>query len=353
MSPDLAAQCSPCKTSQGQASPSPDGPRILPVLGKRNVLITSALPFVNNVPHLGNIIGSVLSCTARELCDKYHAIHADIYKWFNISFDIFGRTTTDLQTKITQGIFLKLQKNGYLNERMTTQLYCEKHSSFLADRFVEGECPHCGDAGARGDQGDSCGQLLEPLQLKNPRCKIDGATPAAKETKHVFLELDKLQPDIEAFFAHSSINGSWSNNSNVITATWLKQGLQPRSITRDIKWGTKVPLPGYEDKVIYSWFDACIGYVSIAASKCAAVIGLAINLVHLLAAVLEPFIPEMVQCINTQLRAENLCIPDRWEANSILPGHVIGKAQHLFSRIAPENAEKWRKMFGSDGTGKK
>ena len=496
----------------------------------------------------------VENCTPRELCDKYHAIHADIYKWFNISFDIFGRTTTDLQTTITQDIFLKLQKNGYLHERMTTQLYCEKHNSFLADRFVEGECPICGYADARGDQCDLCGHLLEPLQLKNPRCKIDGAKPTTKETKHIFLELDKLQPKVETFFAESTRAGSWSNNSKVITASWLKEGLQPRSITRDIKWGTEVPLPGYENKVIYSWFDACIGYISITAAytenwekwwrnpddvqlyqfigkdnvvfhsvifpssqigthdtwtklqtlsttdyltyeggkfsksrgigvfgdsardtgvpsdvwryfllshrpetgdteftwdsfiscnnnlllknvgnfvsrvvkfitsrhynhvipdwtkyhepafdtfkeevnkllqqyiqeldavkirsasytilqmsqfgnaflqsnkldnnlaeqeapKCAAVIGIAINLVYLLAAVMEPYMPETAHSINCQLRADPALIPDHWGADSIQPGHTVGKSEHLFSRIKPESADKWRKMFGSD-----
>jgi methionyl-tRNA synthetase len=305
-------------------------PVVLPVPGERNVLITSALPYVNNVPHLGNIIGSVLSgdafarycrargintlyvggkcttfgfrgslpnrglgslskqkvaylcsqgtdeygtssetkalvenCTPQELCDKYHAVHAQVYDWFNISFDVFGRTTTELQTEITQGIFLKLKDNGYLEERVTTQLYCEKHSSFLADRLVEGECPTCGYADARGDQCDGCGSLLESTELIRPRCKVDGSTPVSRDTNHVFLGLDKLQAEIETFFQEAS--GPWSSNGKAITEDWLRKGLQPRSITRDIKWGTAVPLPGYEDKVIYSWFDACIGYVSITA----------------------------------------------------------------------------------------
>lgn len=207
----------------------------------------------------------VEKCTPQQLCDKYHAIHAAVYSWFNISFDIFGRTTTQLQTEITQGIFLKLNQNGFLKERITTQLYCQQHHSFLADRFVEGECPLCGYADAHGDQCDSCGQLLDPLDLKHPRCKIDGDTPITKDTKHMFLELDKLQPEIDAFFQQSATNGAWSNNGKEITSAWLKEGLKPRSITRDMKWGTQVPLPGYEDKVIYSWFDACIGYVSITA----------------------------------------------------------------------------------------
>ncbi|KAF2728227.1 methionyl-tRNA synthetase [Polyplosphaeria fusca] len=496
----------------------------------------------------------VEKCTPQELCDKYHAIHSEIYKWFNISFDIFGRTTTQLQTDITQDIFLKLDKNGFLKERMTTQLYCQEHHSFLADRFVEGECPACGYEDARGDQCDLCGQLLEPLELKNPRCKVDGSTPVTKDTKHIFLELDKLQPEIATFFQQSAENGAWTNNGKHITSAWLKEGLQPRSITRDIRWGTEVPLPGYQDKVIYSWFDACIGYVSITAQytdqweewwrspqhvqlyqfigkdnvvyhsvifpgsqigtgetwtklhhlsttdyltyeggkfsksrgigvfgdsaqktgipsdiwryyllshrpetgdsefawdsfissnnnlllknvgnfvnrvlkyvnsqhcnnvvpnwtgyneasfdiwkreinelltqyireldtvklrsglstvlhisqqgnaflqsnkldnslalneppKCAAVVGLAINLIHLLASIIAPYMPETANSINRQLRMDPLPILDHWNADSVKPGHEVGKAEYLFSRIKPEKAEEWRKSFGSE-----
>ena len=194
-----------------------------------------------------------------------NAIHAEIYEWFNINFDIFGRTTTPFQTDINQDIFLELWKNGLSEERMTTQLYCEEHHSFLADRFVEGECPICGYMYARGVQCDLCSQFLESLQLKHPRCTIDGSKPITEQTKHIFLELDKLQPDIEAFVPDSVAKCAWSNNGKVITLAWLKEGLQPRSIARDMKYGTAVPLPAYEDKVIYSWFDANIGYISITA----------------------------------------------------------------------------------------
>ena len=188
-------------------------------------------------------------CTPQELCDKYHLIHAAVYRWFNIGFDIFGRTTTKLQTDITQDIFLKLNDNGFLDERTTTQLYCQEHNSFLADRFVEGECPWCSAPDARGDQCDSCGRLLEVLDLKNPRCKLDGSTPITKDTTHIFFRLDELQPEIDAFFRESSTNGAWSSNAIDITAAWLKQGLQARSITRDMKWGTAVPLPGFKKKL--------------------------------------------------------------------------------------------------------
>ncbi|KAF2100706.1 methionyl-tRNA synthetase [Rhizodiscina lignyota] len=283
--------------------------KILPVEGKRNILITSALPYVNNVPHLGNIIGSVLSadvfaryCKARglqtlfvcgtdeygtatetkaieegltpqQLCDKYHKLHTDVYEWFNIGFDKWGRTPTQQQTDIAQDIFTKLYQNGYLEEKTTTQPYCDaedarggKHG-FLADRFVEGTCPRCGYEDARGDQCDKCGSLLDPLELIGPRCKIHPTTtPVPRETKHVFILLDKLQPLIEEWSRKASKEGEWSSNGKSITEKWLNEGLKPRGITRDLKWGTAVPLPGYEEKVLYVWFDACIGYVSITAT---------------------------------------------------------------------------------------
>lgn len=272
----------------------------MPVAGQRNILITSALPYVNNVPHLGNIIGSVLSadvfsryCKVRnlnalyicgtdeygtaietkaiedgvspqEICDKYYAIHSAIYKWFDIGFDHFGRSATPKQTEVTQGIFMALHENGYIEQKTELQLFCPKHERFLADRFVEGTCPKCAYPDARGDQCDKCGNLLDPMELIEPRCKIDGATPEAKNTTHFYLRLDSLQPKVENFVHEYS--PKWSSNAQSITHSWLKQGLQSRSITRDLKWGVPVPLKGYEDKVFYVWFDAPIGYISITAN---------------------------------------------------------------------------------------
>lgn len=275
---------------------------ILPKEGERNILITSALPYVNNVPHLGNIIGSVLSAdiyaryakarnynalfvcgtdeygtatetkaleekvTPRELCDKYNALQRGVYDWFQIGFDHFGRTSTSQQTEIAQDIFLKLWENGYLEEQSMEQLYCTEHQGYLADRFVEGTCPKCGFEDARGDQCDNCGQLLNPFELINPRCKIDNAKPEKRETTHIFLSLDKLQPAITEWNDVAQKKGDWSKNSRTITQNWLKEGLRPRAITRDLKWGVPVPLEAYKDKVLYVWFEACIGYVSITAS---------------------------------------------------------------------------------------
>ncbi|KAG7860901.1 hypothetical protein KL939_001468 [Ogataea angusta] len=279
--------------SEGKLKPKPN---------ERNILITSALPYVNNVPHLGNIVGSVLSAdiyaryckrrnynaiyicgtdeygtatetkaledkvTPQELCDKYHAVHSDVYKWFQIEFDHFGRTTTPKQTEIAQEMFLKLYNNGYLEEKVMKQLFCPVHKGFLADRYVEGECPRCQYEDARGDQCDKCGNLLDPFELINPRCKLDGHTPEPRESNHIFISLDKLEPEVRKWIAEASEKGKWSKNSKTITNSWLKEGLQPRCITRDLTWGTPVPLKGFENKVLYVWFDAPIGYISITAN---------------------------------------------------------------------------------------
>ncbi|RWA04609.1 hypothetical protein EKO27_g10494 [Xylaria grammica] len=351
-----------------------NGSTVLPEPGKRNVLVTSALPYVNNIPHLGNIIGGrgintlyvggtdeygtttetralAEGCTPKELCDKYRVIHADVYKWFNISFDIFRRTTIELQTETTQDIFLSLNRNGLLKERQTTQLYCEAHQSFLADRFVEGECPACVYPDAHGDQCDDlCGRLLDTLQLKNPRCKVDGSVPITRETNHVFIEPDKLQPGVEALFRESSAVGEWSNNGKAITSAWLKEGLEPRSITRDMESGTNPPLLGYEGKGTgFLQSNKLDGNLcNNEPSKCAAVIGIAVKLVHLIASLLAPYMPDTANSINKQLRADPLPIPDCWSTDSILPGHKIGKAEHLFRPIKPEKAQEWRKAFGAD-----
>lgn len=280
----------------------PQGLSIVPRSGERNILITSALPYVNNVPHLGNIIGSVLSAdiyaryaknrnyntlfvcgtdeygtatetkaleehvTPQQLCDKYHHLHKEIYDWFDIGFDFFGRTTTDLQTDIAQDIFMKLFENNYLEEQTTEQLYCETHKSFLADRFVEGTCPKCGYDDARGDQCDKCGNLLDPLELINPRCKLDNSKPVPRDSTHIYLKLGDLEPELKEWFAKAAEEGAWSKNSKTITNSWLKRGLDLRCITRDLVWGTPVPLEKFKNKVLYVWFDATIGYVSITAN---------------------------------------------------------------------------------------
>ncbi|KAJ2143506.1 methionine--tRNA ligase mes1 [Coemansia sp. RSA 678] len=276
--------------------------KVLPIEGAKNILITSALPYVNNVPHLGNIIGSTLSAdvfarysrvrgnntlficgtdeygtatetkaleegvSCQQLCDKYHAMHKDVYDWFGLSFDHFGRTSTDKQTEIVQDIFTRMHKNGFVSEKTTQQLYCEQCSRFLADRYVEGTCPRCAYEDARGDQCDKCGHLLDAIELVDPRCKLDGNRPVVRESTHLCIDLDRLQPQCAEFVEKSSSAGAWSANGLSITNSWLSEGLRPRAITRDLKWGVPVPLAGFDSKVFYVWFDACIGYPSITAA---------------------------------------------------------------------------------------
>jgi methionyl-tRNA synthetase len=204
--------------------------------------------------------------TPEELCAKYNKIHQEVYEWFNIGFDHFGRTPTQQHTEISQAIFKRLEENGFLAERTAEQPFCEQHGSFLADRYVEGECPRCHYDDARGDQCDKCGHLLDPFDLIKPRCKLDGATPVRRETKHIHLLLDKLQPEVEKWANESIEKGQWPKNSRIITESWLKEGLKDRGITRDLKWGVPVPLDGFENKVLYVWFEACIGYPSITAN---------------------------------------------------------------------------------------
>ena len=204
--------------------------------------------------------------TPEQLCVKYNKIHQDVYEWFDIGFDHFGRTPTPQHTEISQTIFKRLHENGYLAEKTAEQPFCETHGSFLADRYVEGECPRCHYEDARGDQCDKCGHLLDPFDLINPHCKLDGATPVRRETKHIHLLLDKLQPQIEEYVHPAIENGNWPKNSRVITESWLKEGLKDRGITRDLKWGVPVPIEGMENKVLYVWFEACIGYLSITAN---------------------------------------------------------------------------------------
>lgn len=272
---------------------------ILPTKNERNILITSALPYVNNVPHLGNIIGCVLSAdifarysrlcgyntlyvsgtdeygtatetkalaenmTPREICDKYFEIHNAIYRWFGIGFDYFGRTSTTEQTEIVQEIFLDIHKQGYVETESVEQLLCTKCDRFLADRFVEGTCPHpgCGYEDARGDQCDGCGKLINAIDLIRPRCKVCSSSPIVKNSNQLFINLPKIEPTLREWI--DSTDQLWTHNARVITKSWIKEGLKSRCITRDLKWGIPVPLAGFESKVFYVWFDAPIGYISI------------------------------------------------------------------------------------------
>lgn len=266
-------------------------------------LVTSALPYVNNIPHLGNLVqmlsadvfarfsrlkgyetlsicgtdeyGTATETKAleekkspRELCDYYYGEHKKIYDWFNISFDKFGRTSNEECTETTQALFRDLDEAGYITEHTTKQLFCEKCNRFLADRYVAGKCPKCG-AEAKGDQCDECGTLLTSIELKDPHCTICGATPKVRETKHLFLNLPKIAPILERWMEEASAAGRWADNARTITKAWIQNGLRERAITRDLVWGIPVPRAGYDGvngapkKVFYVWFNASIGYISI------------------------------------------------------------------------------------------
>lgn len=261
-------------------------------------LITSALPYVNNIPHLGNLIqmlsGDVFArfcrsrgydtlyiCgtdeygtatetkaievnkTPRELCDYYYGEHTKIYDWFHINFDKFGRTSNEECTEITQALFNDLDKNGYIKEHANKQLFCPHCNMFLADRYVHGTCPKCGSEKARGDQCDDCGSLLDPTELKEPKCATCGSTPEVRETKHLYIDLPSISKKLDGWMNEVSVKGKWSDNAINITKAWIRDGLNERAITRDLKWGIPVPKAGYEDKVFYVWFNAPIGYMSI------------------------------------------------------------------------------------------
>lgn len=266
----------------------------------RNVLITSALPYVNNVPHLGNIIGCVLSadvfnrfchlrgynslfiCGTDEygtvtekkaaeegvspqvLCDKYFKLHKEIYDWFNIDFDYFGRSSNDQQEKIMQNIYFTLNEKGYISEVGEEQLYCIVCDRYLADRFVRGICPTkgCG-AKTNGDQCEKCQDLIDPKNLISPQCSVCDTKPVTKPTEHLYFDLPMIESVLHEWF--DKTNTRWSSNAVSVTKGWFANGFKKRSITRDLKWGTFVPRPRFTEKKFYSWIEALNSYISITA----------------------------------------------------------------------------------------
>ena len=262
------------------------------------ILITSALPYINGVPHLGHMVGCLLpsdvyarfmrmmghevlyiagtdehgttsevgalkeGMSVEEYCDKYHAQHKATYDAFELSFDCFGRTSSSQNKEITYHIFSKLDENGYIEEKTIKQVYSVDDKQFLADRYITGTCPYCGYDKARGDQCENCTKVLEPTQLINPRSTISGSTHLeVRETKHLFLNLPKIEKRLAEWV--KSKEPFWPDVAYSIAQKWLKEGLQERCITRDLKWGFPVNKAGYEDKVFYVWFDAPIGYIGI------------------------------------------------------------------------------------------
>ena len=259
--------------------------------------VTAALPYANGPVHIGHLAGCYLPAdiyvrflrlcakdvlyicgsdehgvpitlkarnegiTPQEVVDKYHDLMGNAFKDFGISFDIYSRTSAPIHHETAQEFFTNLYEKGEFVEQVTEQFYDEKEKTFLADRYIVGTCPNCGNNNAYGDQCEKCGKSLSPSDLIHPTSKLSGAVPIKKETKHWFLALDRYQKEWinEWLPTHKE---DWRPTVYGQCKSWLDQGLQPRAITRDLDWGVKVPLAGEEGKVLYVWFDAPIGYIS-------------------------------------------------------------------------------------------
>lgn len=198
--------------------------------------------------------------TPQEVVDKYYTIIKDSFEEFGISFDIYSRTSNKVHHDMSQDIFKNIYDKGQFVEETTEQYYDEKAQTFLADRYIIGTCPKCGNEGAYGDQCERCGSTLSPTELINPRSALSGEKPVMKETKNWYLPLDKMQPALEKYVES---HPEWKTNVMGQVKSWLNDGLKPRAMTRDLDWGIKVPLPDTDGKVMYVWFDAPIGYISM------------------------------------------------------------------------------------------
>jgi methionyl-tRNA synthetase len=197
--------------------------------------------------------------TPAEIAARYHQEFLESWQKLGISFDLFTTTGTANHAKVTQDIFLTLLEKGYIYKETVSQPYCPQCQRFLPDRYIEGTCPYCHSAGARGDQCDDCGKPLNPEDLLQPRCRLCGGTPQFKDSEHFFLKLSAFQDKLSAWAAKQS---HWRPNVSALTRRYLKEGLKDRAITRDIDWGVAVPAKGFEDKRIYVWFEAVVGYLS-------------------------------------------------------------------------------------------
>ncbi|MDH6308875.1 methionyl-tRNA synthetase [Dysgonomonas sp. PFB1-18] len=259
-------------------------------------LVTSALPYANGPVHIGHLAGVYVPAdiyvrylrlkgeevihiggsdehgvpitirakkegvTPQDIVDKYHEIIKKSFEEFGISFDIYSRTSSDIHKKTASDFFLKLYNNGDFEEKTSEQYYDEDAQMFLADRYIMGECPHCGNPNAYGDQCESCGTSLSPTDLKNPRSTISGSAPVMRETKHWYLPLDKHESWLRQWILED--HKEWKSNVYGQCKSWLDMGLQPRAVSRDLDWGVPIPLPDATGKVLYVWFDAPIGYIS-------------------------------------------------------------------------------------------
>ncbi len=197
--------------------------------------------------------------TPQQVVDEYYEIINQSFLDFGIEFDIYSRTSREIHHKTSADFFTDLYNKGVFKEEVSEQYYDEEAKQFLADRYITGDCPKCGNPGAYGDQCEKCGSSLSPTELKNPKSALSGSKPILKPTKNWYLPLDKMQPEIENFI---DSHKDWKTNVYGQCKSWLNQGLQPRAMTRDLDWGVKVPLKDAEGKVLYVWFDAPIGYIT-------------------------------------------------------------------------------------------
>jgi methionyl-tRNA synthetase len=203
--------------------------------------------------------------TPKELTDRNHARVAELFRRWNASFDNYTRTESPVHKQFVQKTLLEIQKNGYIFEQDTQMLYCLHDQRFLPDRFVEGKCPYCGYEKARGDQCDRCGRLLEPTGLIEPYCVICKTTPTVRTTRHWYIDLSRLSKPLTQYLRD---NHQLPVNVKNFSLNWIKEGLKPRAVTRDVEWGIPAPFPGAEGKTIYVWVDAVLGYVSATIEQC-------------------------------------------------------------------------------------
>ena len=259
-------------------------------------LVTTALPYANGPVHIGHLAGVYVPAdiyvrylrlkgedvlmiggsdehgvpitikaqkegvTPQDIVDRYHKIIKESMAGLGISFDVYGRTTSDMHRRTASDFFKKLYDNGEFIEKTSEQFYDEEADQWLADRYITGTCPHCGNDGAYGDQCEVCGTSLNATDLINPKSAITGNVPVLKETKHWYMPLDKWEPRLRQWILED--HKEWKTNVYGQCKSWLDGGLQPRAVTRDLNWGIPVPIEGAEGKVLYVWFDAPIGYIS-------------------------------------------------------------------------------------------
>jgi methionyl-tRNA synthetase len=262
----------------------------------QRILITSALPYANGPVHIGHLAGVYIpsdiyarylrlkgeevlfiggsdehgvpialkakaeGVTPQEVVDQYHSLIKKSFEDFGITFDIYSRTTSSIHKKTASDFFKKLYDKGEFIEKTSEQYYDGEAKQFLADRYITGKCPHCGNEKAYGDQCEACGTSLSPMDLIEPKSTISGSIPVLKETKHWYLPLDKHETWLKKWILED--HKEWKSNVYGQCKSWLDMGLQPRAVSRDLDWGVPVPLEGAEGKVLYVWFDAPIGYIS-------------------------------------------------------------------------------------------